>query len=158
MQRLYLQWWQACLDPVRFTWIFLYVKYLLSVCKNSRAIVQEIAADVSQQSLAFKPWCHYVRFVEEKVVLRFSLVTYIPPLIYTHLSRSSEVCSSPNQEAARNQRKQVSAATCLRWFIGHGFFYPEYGGDTFLRNVSSHKIYTASHPRRRHSSINIRDA
>jgi hypothetical protein len=25
-------------------------------------------------------------------------------------------------------------------------------GDTFLRNVSSHKIYTAPHPRRRHSS------
>jgi hypothetical protein len=24
------------------------------------------------------------------------------------------------------------------------------GGDTFLRNVGSHKIYTAPHPRRRH--------
>jgi hypothetical protein len=31
-------------------------------------------------------------------------------------------------------------------------FYPEDGGDTFLRNVGSHKIYTARHPRRRHSS------
>jgi hypothetical protein len=31
------------------------------------------------------------------------------------------------------------------------FFYPE-DGDTFLRNVGSHKIYTAPHPRRRHSS------
>jgi hypothetical protein len=28
----------------------------------------------------------------------------------------------------------------------------EVGGDTFLRNVGSHKIYTAPHPRRRHSS------
>jgi hypothetical protein len=31
-------------------------------------------------------------------------------------------------------------------------FYPEDGGDTFLRNVGSHKIYTTPHPRRRHSS------
>jgi hypothetical protein len=31
--------------------------------------------------------------------------------------------------------------------------YPEDGGDTFPRNVSSfHRIYTAPHPRRRHSS------
>jgi hypothetical protein len=28
-----------------------------------------------------------------------------------------------------------------------------YGSDTFLRNVVSHKIYTAPHPRRRHSSL-----
>jgi hypothetical protein len=32
------------------------------------------------------------------------------------------------------------------------FFYPEDGGDTFLRNVGSHKIYMAPRPRRRHSS------
>jgi hypothetical protein len=32
-------------------------------------------------------------------------------------------------------------------------FYPEDGGDMFLRNVSSHKIYTVPHPRRRHSSF-----
>jgi hypothetical protein len=29
-------------------------------------------------------------------------------------------------------------------------FYPEDGGDTFLRSVGSQKIYTAPHPRRRH--------
>jgi hypothetical protein len=27
-----------------------------------------------------------------------------------------------------------SAATCSRWFLAHGFLYPENGGDTFLRN------------------------
>jgi hypothetical protein len=43
-------------------------------------------------------------------------------------------------------------ATCSRWFLAHGFFYPEYGGDMFLWNVSSHKSYTAPHPRRQHSS------
>jgi hypothetical protein len=42
--------------------------------------------------------------------------------------------------------------TCSRWFLARGFFYNEDGGDTFLRNFGSHKIYTAPHPRRRHSS------
>jgi hypothetical protein len=31
-------------------------------------------------------------------------------------------------------------------------FYPQDGGDKFLRNVGLHNVYTASHPRRRHSS------
>jgi hypothetical protein len=30
-----------------------------------------------------------------------------------------------------------SAATCLRWFFARGFFYPEDGVDTILRNVRS---------------------
>jgi hypothetical protein len=46
----------------------------------------------------------------------------------------------------------TSAATCSGWFLARGFFYPEDGGDIFLRNVGSHKIYTAPHPRRRYSS------
>jgi hypothetical protein len=46
-----------------------------------------------------------------------------------------------------------SAATCSRWFVARGFFYREGGVDTFLRKVGSHKIYTAPHPRRRHSSF-----
>jgi hypothetical protein len=47
-----------------------------------------------------------------------------------------------------------SAATCSRWFFARGFFYPEDGGDTILQNVGSiDHIYTASHPRRRHSSL-----
>jgi hypothetical protein len=45
-----------------------------------------------------------------------------------------------------------SAATCWRWFPARGIFYPEDGGDTFLRNVDWPRIYTAPHPRRRHSS------
>jgi hypothetical protein len=40
-----------------------------------------------------------------------------------------------------------------RWFFARGFFYPEDGGDTILRNVGLiDHIYTAPHPRRRHSS------
>jgi hypothetical protein len=45
-----------------------------------------------------------------------------------------------------------TAATCSRWFLARGFFYLEDGGDMFLRNVGSNKIYMAPHPRRRHSS------
>jgi hypothetical protein len=36
-----------------------------------------------------------------------------------------------------------SPATCSSWFLARGFFNPEDGGDTFLRNVGAHKIYTA---------------
>jgi hypothetical protein len=46
---------------------------------------------------------------------------------------------------ARNQRQQEAA-------LQMEMMHPENGGDTFLRNVSSHKIYTAPHSRRRHSS------
>jgi hypothetical protein len=48
--------------------------------------------------------------------------------------------------------EHIAAATCSSWFLTRGFFYPEDGGDTFLRNFGSHKSYTAPHPRRRHSS------
>jgi hypothetical protein len=44
---------------------------------------------------------------------------------------------------------QQSGTTCSRWFLARGCFYHEYGGDTFLRNVGSHKIYTKPHARRR---------
>jgi hypothetical protein len=33
------------------------------------------------------------------------------------------------------------------------FFYPEDGGDTFLRNVSSHKIYSLQPPAHAGSSL-----
>jgi hypothetical protein len=47
---------------------------------------------------------------------------------------------------AKNLREQVAAELA-------SFFYPEDGGDTILRNVGSiDHIYTAPHPRRRHSS------
>jgi hypothetical protein len=45
-----------------------------------------------------------------------------------------------------------SANTYWRWFPARGFFYPEDGGGTFLRNVGLPIIYTALYPRRRHCS------
>jgi hypothetical protein len=47
---------------------------------------------------------------------------------------------------------RMSAATCSRWFLPCGFFYHKDGGDIFLQNVGSRKIYTPPHPRRIHSS------
>jgi hypothetical protein len=40
-----------------------------------------------------------------------------------------------------------TAVTCSRWFLARGL-YPENWGDTFVRNVCLHNIYTALHPRR----------
>jgi hypothetical protein len=45
----------------------------------------------------------------------------------------------------------VIAATLSGWFLARGLSFPEDGGDTFLQNIGSHKIYRAPHPRRRHS-------
>jgi hypothetical protein len=61
--------------------------------------------------------------------------------------------SKPNKKPARSkQQTENSAATCSRWFLACGFFYPEDGGITFLRNIGSNKIYMAPHHRRRHSA------
>jgi hypothetical protein len=43
----------------------------------------------------------------------------------------------------------------LSWFLTRRFFYPEDVGNMLFRNVDSHKIYTAPHPRRWHSSISV---
>jgi hypothetical protein len=53
-----------------------------------------------------------------------------------------------NFRIQKSSSEKPVAATCSRWFLPHGLFYP----DTFLRNVGSHKIYTALHPRRQHWS------
>jgi hypothetical protein len=38
----------------------------------------------------------------------------------------------------------LALASCSRWFLARGFFYPKDGGDTFLRNVGPYKIYAAT--------------
>jgi hypothetical protein len=47
----------------------------------------------------------------------------------------------------RGLSENVSILFSLKYF-----FYSEDGGDTFLRNVDSYKIHTASHPTRRLAS------
>jgi hypothetical protein len=43
---------------------------------------------------------------------------------------------------------QAAVFSHLLTLVPHrGFFYLEDGGNTFLRNVGSHKIYTAPYPR-----------
>jgi hypothetical protein len=46
-----------------------------------------------------------------------------------------------------------TASHLSHWFLA--LFYLEDGGDTFLRNVGSHKIYMVPHPRRWHSSQSL---
>jgi hypothetical protein len=43
----------------------------------------------------------------------------------------------------RERRSRLqTAVTFSGWFLARGFFYPEDGGDIFLQNVGSHKIYS----------------
>jgi hypothetical protein len=72
-------------------------------------------------------------------------------LVWTDVSEEYRLHLQGRKLLERGTRVQ-SAATCSRWFLAGRFFYPEDGGDTFLRNVGSHKIYTAPHPTRRHST------
>jgi hypothetical protein len=61
-------------------------------------------------------------------------------LVSTDVSKERIASIFRIEKLTRTQREQVAAD-------------PEDGGDTFLRNVGSHKIYTAPHPKRRHSSV-----
>jgi hypothetical protein len=50
--------------------------------------------------------------------------------------------------------KYPRASSMSRWLGDLSrFSCPEDGGDSFLRNFGSHKIYTTSHPRRQHSCM-----
>jgi hypothetical protein len=40
-----------------------------------------------------------------------------------------------------------------RWFLARLIFYPEDGGNTFLRNVGSHTDYMALYPRAGRSQV-----
>jgi hypothetical protein len=87
------------------------------------------------------PCCYLLTLVpRSQISLPCRKRRYVPP---KHRFISQDLHSATSQ----------SAATCSRWFLAFGFLYPEDGGDTLLRNVGSfHRIYTAPHPRRRHSS------
>jgi hypothetical protein len=74
-------------------------------------------------------------------------------LVWTDVSEERIASIFRVEKSAIEEPAWASAATCSRWFLARGFFYPEDGGDTFLWNIGLHKIYTAPHPRRRHSSI-----
>jgi hypothetical protein len=48
------------------------------------------------------------------------------------------------EPACESGRILQFAATCSRWFLAYEFFYPEDGGDTFLRNVGSQDLHGAT--------------
>jgi hypothetical protein len=56
------------------------------------------------------------------------------------------------QRISQQGMLSVSIKSVLTLFQAAYSFQPEYGGDTFLRNVGFDESYTAPHPRRRHSS------
>jgi hypothetical protein len=56
----------------------------------------------------------------------------------TSISRIEK--SASEEPAWEGGCRQQDATTCSRWFFIRAFFYPENGGDMFLRNVGSHKI------------------
>jgi hypothetical protein len=72
-------------------------------------------------------------------------------LVRTDVSEE-HVSSIFRVEKIHEQRNSCSQ-TANTFPRAKNFFYPEDGGDTFLRNVGSYKTYAAPHPRRRHSSF-----
>jgi hypothetical protein len=67
--------------------------------------------------------------------------------------------SCVNRRFGGTYRLHLQVADCsqlLKLVPNCGFFYPEDEDDIFLRNVGSHKIYMAPHPRRRNSSRNTK--
>jgi hypothetical protein len=76
--------------------------------------------------------------------------------VFTAVTMKNAVLWDVTQCGSCMNRRFGGTATCSSWFLACGFFNPKDGGDTFLRNVGSHKIHTAPHPRRRHSPRNSR--
>jgi hypothetical protein len=57
------------------------------------------------------------------------------------------IASELSCRACTELRSLIDLASCSGDFLREhmrGFHYPEDGGDTFFRNVGSHKIYTAT--------------
>jgi hypothetical protein len=89
-------------------------------------------------------------------------ITVFTRALHWSLSWARSIQSIPSHPVSlfrvekSTSEEPVAAGGCSsHWFLTRRFFYPEDGGDMFLWNVSSHKIYTAPHPRRRHSSMAI---
>jgi hypothetical protein len=96
-------------------------------------------------------WQHLITNWMVHYVLCISLNTLCCNVFYirhTNINESYHVI-------AFHTFRNVLAATCSHGFLVHRFFYPEDGGNTFLYNIGSHKIYMAPHPRRRHSWLHL---
>jgi hypothetical protein len=72
-------------------------------------------------------------------------------LVWTYVSEERITFISRVENSASEEPAEQLAAAHAGSSLAD-FFYAEDGGDTFLRNVGSHRIYLAPHPRRRRSS------
>jgi hypothetical protein len=68
-----------------------------------------------------------------------SALQHGPSLYFVH-----SVHIQQNDDSRYTSTSMEAAATCSSWFLALGFFYLEDGGDTFLRNIGSHKIHGAT--------------
>jgi hypothetical protein len=96
-------------------------------------------------------WVKVVIPKKTKIFITTAASTSNPTFIDNYSVRYSIRVGAAEVETAWLQMNHE--ATCSSWFFARGFFYPEDGGDTILRNVGSiDHIYRAPHPRRRHCS------
>jgi hypothetical protein len=96
-----------------------------------------ILCTFSNREIVLPPIQNVVGICKQITILILHQVTFMlaTPLKVIYSSPSS----GQKNPRARNQRE--FAATCSRWFLARGFFYPEDGGETFLRNVGSHNLH-----------------
>jgi hypothetical protein len=100
-------------------------------------------------SLLFSTWKEYVRFEVFRPVTMKNVVFWDMAPCRSYVNR----CFGGSSLYSWVFSTGCSVCSHLLTLVHcPGFFYPEDGDDTFLRNVGSHKIYTVPHPRRRHSS------
>jgi hypothetical protein len=88
------------------------------------------------------------------ICLRFEVLTAVAmknavfwdvgPCSY-YVNRCFEETYRLHLQGRKIRERGTSVSTWPRWFLARRFFYPEDGGDTFLRNVGLHNIYTAPH-------------
>jgi hypothetical protein len=73
-------------------------------------------------------------------------------LVWTDVSEHRITSIFRVEESASEEPERASSCS---WFLARRFFYPEDGGNTFLRIVDSHKNYMAPHPRKRQFAVTI---
>jgi hypothetical protein len=76
----------------------------------------------------------YVTSTEYKMM--YVVFWYVAPCSF-YVNRSFGGPYSFHLQGKKAGSEEPAAATCSRWFLNRGVFYPEDECDTFLRNVGS---------------------
>jgi hypothetical protein len=163
--------WYECVKRIHMDQNVIQWKVLVNMDKNLRIPWKTVNFYTTQTNFSFSrrtppQWINNFG-LNHNVEITYRLAVYIiKSQRMSHFSKSlktcrlasnfSTVCSEMNVVSLSDityfRLVAQSAATCSLRFLARGLFYPEDGGDTFLRNVSLHKIYSVLNPRRRHSA------